>query len=224
MDDVDLRELFDLIKSKIFFIVILTNIVIICGTLYIKFLRVPEYKSSSTIVLSSNSSDTTTITSSDVTLNKNLVSTYSQIAKSRSVLETVIDYYHLDMTYEQLSKKITVSQVTDTEIIQIAVTDPDAQLAANITNKIAEVFANQVSDIYNMKNIKILDVAIKTTKPYNIDYIKQFFLSLAVGLGLSLVIVFMFYFFDNTIKTIEQVEAKLELPILGRIPLQKGKK
>ena len=189
-----------------------------------KFLRVPEYKSSSTIVLSSNSSDTTTITSSDVTLNKNLVSTYSQIAKSRSVLETVIDYYHLDMTYEQLSKKITVSQVTDTEIIQIAVTDPDAQLAANITNKIAEVFANQVSDIYNMKNIKILDVAIKTTKPYNIDYIKQFFLSLAVGLGLSLVIVFMFYFFDNTIKTIEQVEAKLELPILGRIPLQKGKK
>ena len=128
------------------------------------------------------------------------------------------------MTYEQLSKKITVTQVSDTEIIQISVVDPDAELASNITNKIAEVFTSEVSNIYNMKNIKILDVAIKASKPYNIDYVKQFFISLAAGLLLSLAIVFMFYFFDNTIKTTEQVETKLGLPILGRVPLQKGKK
>ena len=224
MEDVDLREIFDLVKSKILFIIIFTVTIVLCGILYMNFFKVPEYKSSSTIVLSSNNTDTSTITSSDVLLNKNLVSTYSQIAKSRTVLETVINFYKLNMTYEQLSKKITVTQVSDTEIIQISVVDPDAKLASNITNKIAEVFTSEVSNIYNMKNIKILDVAIKASKPYNIDYVKQFFISLAAGLLLSLAIVFMFYFFDNTIKTIEQVEAKLELPILGRIPLQKGKK
>src|SRR5574344_631525 len=217
MDDVDFREILDVIKDKIFFIVIFTNLVIICGTLYVKYFKVPEYKSSSTIVLSSNSSDTTTITSSDVTLNKNLVSTYSQIAKSRSVLEEVINFYSLDMSYEELSKKITVSQVSDTEIIQISVADGNAEAAANITNKIAEVFTKKVSDIYNMKNIKILDVAIEASKPYNIDYLKQFAISFAAGLVISLSIVFMIYFFDNTIKTTDQVESKLGLPILGRI-------
>jgi len=224
MEDVDIRELLDVIKSKLLFIIILTNVIIICGTAYLKFIKVPEFKSSTTIVLASNSGETSSITTSDVTINKNLVSTYSQIAKSRRVLDPVINSLGLNLSYEELAKKITVSEVGDTEIIQISVVDTDANIAMQITNEMAKSFTEEVSDIYNMKNIKVLDVATTSDKPYNIDYIKQFVISFAIGLGLSLLIVFMIYFFDNTLKTPEQVETKIGLPILGRIPLQKGSK
>jgi capsular polysaccharide biosynthesis protein len=224
MEDVDIRELMDVIKSKLLFIIILTNIVIICGTAYLKFFKTPEYKSSTTIVLASNSGEASTITTSDVTINKNLVSTYSQIAKSRRVLDPVISSLGLNLSYEELAKKITVSEVGDTEIIQISVVDKDASIASLITNQIAKSFTEEVSDIYNMKNVKILDVGTTADKPYNVNYIKQFWVSFAIGLGLSLVIVFSIYFLNNTIKTPEEIETKIGLPILGRIPLQKGSK
>ena len=82
------------------------------------------------------------------------------------------------MTYEQLSKKITVTQVSDTEIIQISVVDPDAKLASNITNKIAEVFANQVSDIYNLDDLNNNIIVNKVIGPQKEEeYTLRFWIS-----------------------------------------------
>lgn len=219
MEEIDLRDFWDLIKSKILLIINCTLVFAICGLVYLAFINVPKYKSTTSIVLASNSSDG--VTTSDLTINKNLVQTYSEIVRSRKVIEKAINDLGLDVTYSTLVKNVSVSSVSNTEIIKISVSDINANNATKITNSIAEVFIDEVSGLYNMTNVKVLDSASTPVNPYNVNYVKTIGISVIAGLIFSFVIIFLIYYFDNTIKSPEQVESKIGLPILGRIPLYK---
>lgn len=222
MEEIDLKELFLFVKSKLGLLITITAGVCLIGCIYGLFIQKPMYRSYTTVILSSNDS---TITQSDVTLNKNLVNTYAEIVKSRRVLDQVINDLNLDMTYEQLSGKISVSSVNNTEIIKISVNDGDAIKAKNIANVTANYFASEVVDLMGMNNVDILDEAIETDKPYNINVTKQIIIYFMVGLILSAGILFVIFYFDRSVKSIEQVEQKIKLPILGGVQdLNKGGK
>lgn len=214
MEEIDLRELFQFIKSKIGMIISITATVCIIGCIYGLFIQKPMYKSYTTVIL--NSSDST-LTQSDLTLNKNLVDTYAEVVKSRKVLEQVIKELNLDMSYEQLASKITVSSLKNTEIIKVTVATDNAKESKEIANSTAKYFTEIVQDLYNMNNVDVLDEAIIANSPYNINVLKQSIIYFAVGLVLALGIVFLIYYFDRTIKSIEQVEQKIKLPILGSV-------
>ena len=81
------------------------------GCLYSIFFQKPMYNSYTTVILSSAE---TTITTNDITLNKNLVDTYAEIVKSKRVLNQVIATLDLDVKYEALAESIGVSAVNDT--------------------------------------------------------------------------------------------------------------
>ena len=214
MEEIDLKELFIFIKTKISLLIIITTTVCLIGCVYGLFIQKPMYKSDTTVILSSNDS---TITQSDVTLNKNLVATYTEIVKSRRVLEQVIEELDLDISYESLSRKISVSAVNNTEIIRITVNDKDGIKAKNIANITANYFTGEVVDLMGMNNVKILDEAIESDEPYNINIPKQIIIYFMIGLVLAVGILFVIYYFDRTIKSIEQVEQKIKLPILGGV-------
>ena len=226
MEELDLKELFDYLKDKLSYIILGTVVVCLLGALYALILQKPIYKSSTTLVLasaSSNENNTTGITQNDVMLNQKLVLTYQEIVKSRKVLSQVINDLKLETTVEDLADKISVTSITDTEIIKISVTDGDPKLAKQIANDVAKVFSGEVVDIYNVRNVSILDVANLPNTPDNINIPKQLIIYGMIGFILSFGIVFALYYFDNSIKSTEQVEEKIGLPILGSVPM-KGKR
>ncbi len=225
MEEIDLKELFDFLKSKLYILMLIILTIVTLGCIYSFNIKTPVYKSSATIVLAtSDNKDGTEITQNDVSLNQKLVSTYSEIVKSRKVLSSVIASMNLDYTYEQLHKMVSVEAVTNTEIIKVSVTDENALKAQQITNNISAEFAKEITDIYNVKNVKILDYANYSNSPSNVNYIKELIIYILGGTVVGISILFLIFYFDNTIKTVEQVEAKLGLPILGRIPLYSNKK
>lgn len=219
MEEIDLKELFEFLKGKIALIISITAVACIIGCCYALFIQKPKYQSYTTIILGSSDSTAQTggITQNEVTLNKNLVDTYAEVVKSRRVLDQVITELQLDTTYENLSSKISVSAVNDTEIIKISVSDKDAVRAKNIANVTANYFTKEVVVLYNMNNVNVLDEAIVSNKPYNINFIKQIAIYLIIGLVLSFGIAFIIFYFDRTIKSKEQVEQKIKLPILGTV-------
>ena len=180
------------------------------------------YNSYTKVILSGE----TTITQSDIVLNQNLVDTYAEVVKSRRVLDQVIKKLDLDLTYEELSNEISVTAVSNTEIIQINVKDKDPVMAKNIANVTASYFTKEVLDLYKMNNVNILDEAILNKKPYNINIPKQLLIYILAGITIACGIVFIIYYFDRTIKSSEQVEQKLHLPILGSVQefSKKGRK
>jgi len=216
METIDIKEMLDYFKSKISVIILMVALVGIIGGLYCFLIQKPEYKSSTTILLTTDNS-TGVITYNDLNVNKNLVSTYSQIVKSKRVLNQVIEDLELDLTYNELTKKVDVSAVSDTELIRITVTDRDKVLAKKIANKTAKVFSDEIPEIYNVSNVSILDTAEIAKAPSNINIPKQSMIFILVGLVLGCGLVFMVYYFDRSIKSSEQIETKVGLPILGTI-------
>lgn len=217
METIDIKEMLDYFKSKLSIIILITAIVGIIGCLYGAFIQVPKYQSSSTILLIGGSSNESSLTYNDVSLNKNLVGTYSEIVKSKRVLNQVIDNLNLDYNYGKLYGMINVSSVSNTELIKITVTDPDRKKAMEITNETANVFAKEIPELYNISNVNILDEAEEATSPSNVNVLKQSIIFIMVGLVLGLGVVFLIYYFDRTIKSSEQVEIKLGLPVLGTV-------
>ena len=225
--EIDLQRVLNSFKQKIVLIAFIAFLTCVFVSCYVLFLEKPYYKSTSTLVLtgistSNNSSDG--ITTSDLTINSELVNTYQEIIKSKKVLNQVIDKLELEMTPDDLAKIIKVSAVNDTEIISITVTNRNPKTATMIANEVANIFSEEVVKIYNIENITTLDSAEIPTKPANMSFLHQFGIAFVCGLALGSIITFLLAYFDTTIKTVEQIEEVTKLPILGRIPNYNSKK
>mgnify|MGYP004456772479 FL=1 len=222
METIDLKDMFSYFKSKISIIILFIVVVGIMGCLYGLFIQKPVYKSSTSIVLISESQTGATLTYNDVSLNQNLVSTYSEIIKSRRVLNQVIDNLSLDYSYSNLSNNVEVSSVTGTQIIKISVSDRNNKTAMKIADEIAKVFSKEIPELYNISNVNILDYAEAASNAYNVNFIKQSIIYLLVGLVLGLGITFVMYYFDRSVKNISQVEEKIKLPVLATVREYRG--
>ena len=216
MEEIDLRELFDYFNTKVMTIIMIIILIVIAGNVYTILTRKPMYKSDTTIVLVSEANTQNNFT--DLQMNKNLVDTYSEIIKSRKVLNPVIKNLKLKYSYNELKEKVSVSPVTNTEIIRVSVSDRNPKKAKEIANEIGNVFTEKIQKIYNLNNVSIVDKAIKAKSPYNINYIKDNVIYLAIGLVLSCGLVFIKFYFDTTIKTSEEIENKLGLTVVGIVP------
>ena len=223
--EIDVRELLKFFISKIKIIILCTFIFAIIGIIYINFIIVPKYHSSTTLILVSNdNSQNSTMLQSEVTLNKNLVTTYSEIVKSRTVLTKVIDKLNLDVDVSDLSNQITVTSVENTEIIKIEVNDKSAKKAQKIAETTADVFKDEVQKIYNLTNVSVVDKAYLAEKPYNINPVKQLLIFACSGIVIGSFIVFLIFYFDTSIKSSEEVEEKLGLPVIGKVVLVETKR
>ena len=85
-------------------------------------------------------------TSNDLSLNSKLVSTYSEIIKSRSVANTVIDSLKLNMSESEFIRNIKVESKSNTEVLLITVSNQDPNVAASIANALSEAFAAKVKE------------------------------------------------------------------------------
>ncbi len=221
MEEIDIKELlYEFLKNKLF-IIILLFIGICFGFVYSKFLVKPMYKSNTTIVLSKSLTENDVsgaITTSDITMNQKLVSTYSEIMKSRSVVREVIDRLGLDISQDELISKISVKSKQDTELLEISVTYNNPVIAANIANTLGEVFTEKVKDVYNIENVSIIDVAEISDAPYNVNITKTVVIFAVVSLFIAFVTIFIKVYFNNTVKTEEEISKLLGLPVLAVIP------
>ena len=123
MEEVNIKEFLSFIKEKLFFIIIIVLIGLSAVLTYDLFIKVPKYSTYTSIALVKSDNNTTTLTQSDVMLNKNLINTYTEIVKSKKVLKQVKKELGLKSSINDIAKEVSVSSVNDTEIIKIAVED-----------------------------------------------------------------------------------------------------
>lgn len=221
MEELDLKELLLLFWNKKVKILLIIGIFIAIGIIYTIGFVTPMYTSSTTLVLatSDTSSSSDTITASDITLNSNLVSTYSELAKSKNVVRQVITNLGIDIKEEDLRENIEVSSVKNTELIEISVTNEYALNASKIANEIAKVFSEKVTEIYNINNVHVVDEAEIEEEPSNVNHTKDILMFTFIGLVVAILYVLVLNMLDTTIKTAEEVERQFKVPVLASIPL-----
>ena len=221
MEEINIKELFAYIKKYLFIIIIVAVVLVAEIIFYDKKIKTPLYKASTTVVLTQTGDAASTgnsiITQNDININQKLVSTYTEIVKSKLVLEQVIEDLNLKESYGGLYGKVSVQAVTNTEILRISVEHKDKDLTAEIANKIATVFSKEVGKIYKLNNISIIDKAQVPTSVSNNTLKRDVVLAFAIGIFLSIAVIFVIYYFDDTIKLTEDIEEKMGMPLVGRV-------
>lgn len=223
MEEFNILEFLKYYWNKIIFVIIFTILGLVISIIYTAKIQVPVYEAKTSLVLVNNSQENTTITQTDITINKNLVSTYREIIQSRRILSKVISNLNLDIAYDDLKDNVKVSTKEDTEIINIFVYNEKSSLAKRIANEIAKVFEAEITTIYNIENVSIIDEATTDSSPYNVHVLKQFILGTGAGFLISSLLIAVLYYFDDTIKSEEEIEKEFKLPILGSVPKYKEK-
>ena len=227
-EEIDLIDLLQTFWKKIFWIILAVVFDAFIGLIYTRFIVVPKYSSNVTLILAKASNNVTTsstlldseeaITQSDITLNQKLISTYAEIMKSRRVCDEIKANLNLEMNYDVLKEAISVASVKDTDVIKVTVTTKDANLSQKIVTELVNSFTNEVDRIYNIQNVRILDVAQVDTEPVNISYPKNIVIFALVAGVLVCGIIFLQYYFDNSIKSSDTVTKVSGLPVLATIP------
>src|SRR5699024_10614503 len=93
----------------------------------------------------------------DLQLGTELAKDYEILIKSTPVLEEVIDNLGLDMDKNTLKQSITVTNPTDTRILDISVTNTDPAAAKEIVDQVAQVSSEFVGDKMEVVPPKIIE-------------------------------------------------------------------
>lgn len=229
MEELDLREIIDLFwKNKIQIILIILAFVVI-GAVYTMYFVTPVFTPSTTLLLATEQSagkEDLSITTTDVTLNSKLISTYSELIKSKKVLRKVKDNLGIDISENTLKGRISVKAVSDTEFIRISVSDEDSETATRIANETAKVFAEEVSEYYKINNVHVVDVAEVEEEPSNVNHIKDILIFAAIGAVLAAIVTVLENMLDTSIQSVDDIEKLCSIVVLASIPFDstEGKK
>lgn len=223
MEEIDLKELLLMFWKRKAEIILIIAIFIVIGFIYTSVFTKPMYTSSTTLVLAGINDEAnegeTSITTTDLTLNSKLVSTYSHLVKRNKVVRQVISNLGIDISEETLRNNISVSSVSDTELIRITVTTDNPQYSADIANETAKVFTDEVAEIYNINNVHVVDTAEESQTPSNINHKKDVVMFVAIGVVVAIAYVIIVNMLDTTVKTEEEIESLVKLPVLASIPM-----
>lgn len=218
MLEINIKDLLRLILRKWWIFAICILVFGSAAYIWTNYFIVPIYSSSTTLYVGKNA-ESEGIQTSDLSLGSNLIHDYRELARSKLVAREVIEEMGLrNVSPASLAGKIVVSQKNESRVIQLSVNDTNPQMAMELTNKVAEVLQKKIIEIMQIENVQIIDRAELQPYPvspnHRLNYTIGIILGLIVGMGMILLIIY----FDNTVKTPEDVKKHLDLPVIGTIP------
>lgn len=216
---IDLREYLSIIKKKWFIMAILCVVCVAASTVYSFFIAKPVYQAETTLIVKTEKTEGTNSLSNDqVMVSQKLALTYGEIIKSRKVLDEVIKNLDLKESNGSLASKISVSTLTDTQIIKVSVQDTNKSNAAKIANEIPKVFAKEAIRIADANGVEVIDKAQTPVNPVSPNKKMNILIAGVLGVMIGLFIIFIIEFLNTKIKTPQDIEKELGLPLLGVIP------
>ena len=161
--EIDLLELAKKLKKHLFSILCLAVIFAALSYAASVFIITPKYEATTTMIVSNSKNEDNNqngdVELSQINANRALVSTYSEIVKSKGVADKVINNLKLDTDYEEFSQKVSIEPVKDTQIISVKVVDTVPERAMDIANATSMVFKDSITKIMKVDNVQILDKA-----------------------------------------------------------------
>ncbi len=143
--EIELRWVFEVVRRwwwLIFSMALLATVVAFAVTAWMP----PVYEASAKLLISP-ARNSTASQYTDLMASEQLALTYSQMLKDRSVLAAVKEQLSLEQSVGKLGDQIQAESIRDTQLIQLTVSDSNADQAALIANTLAQVFKARVESL-----------------------------------------------------------------------------
>ena len=216
---ISISEIIDAVKKRWKIIALTTVLATLVSGIFSFFVISPTYEASTKIFIGKEGAESEGYNSSDVSMYQNLIKTYSELIKTKDLVNKAIDNSQYDLSVNNVLNGITVNTLTGTQILQISYQSKTPSIAKNILESITNEFITKAEELVPNGNVKILESVelpknpVAPNKTMNIAI--AFILGMMVGFG----IVFLLEYLDNTYKNKEQLEKDLDIPVLGVIPM-----
>lgn len=219
-ETIDLREYFFILKKKLWIIV---TSALVCGLisgLVSFFALTPIYQANTSLIVNKEVGNKVTemTTTDDLNYVQKLAITYGEIIKSRAVITPTIEKLDLNMTYEELASAVSVTNVSDTQIIKISVQHENPKIAMKICNTIPSIFSEEVQRIVKASGVEVIDKAILPTNPIKPNKKMNVLIAMVLGAMVSVFIIFLIEALNTKIKEPKDIEEKLGIPVFGVVP------
>ena len=216
-DTIDLLELFMGLLAHWTLIAATAVVGAVLMALYTFFLVTPMYKATATIyVVSRNDS---VLNFSDLQVGSELTSDYIKVFEMWEVHEKVISNLDLDYTYTDMASMLSVTNTSDTRMLDITVTNPDPEEAAAIANEDADVGAKYISEKMKTDEPTLMSSARVPENPFSPNKSKNILLGFVVGFVLACAVVVLRTMLDDTYKSADDIRKYAGLVVLASIPL-----
>lgn len=222
----ELQDYFKIILKRKWIIIAITLVTTLFSTGITLFVLDKSYTADIAVIIGQDpqlKQPTSTQNMNDIMMYKQMVKTYGQFAKSRKVLNDVISKLSLDINVEVLDKIVTATPKNDTEFLTISVKHKSPEMAKKIANQMALSLKNITNEVKKVDNVQILDEAQLPTSPSSPKTLMNIAIAFVLGLMISLGLVFLMDYLDVTVKSEEDIEKLIGVPVLGTIPLMKEK-
>lgn len=204
---------------------LITALLLLGGTAGMLSAQLPERKYEAEVkmyIKSIDRADDRALSMSDFTLSEYLVQQYSQIISSRTVLSAIMDGVRQknvkDITEEELTAMIRIDSNEQSNIFTIRAIHPDPYVAAAVADATADQFSIQLNIITNSETVGTLDEAEVPELPMpDRKAIKTLFGMIAGGM-IALAVIWIKEYFRTAVRTEEEIEKILGLPLMGIIP------
>ncbi|MFD2044548.1 YveK family protein [Ornithinibacillus salinisoli] len=219
-ETISLKEIFDVLKKRIGLIIGLIVVAALISSVISYFVLTPTYQSSSQFIVNQQQQDPNAQYSvNDVRYNVELINTYNEIIRSPRILDLVIEELNLSLSSSHLQEKVQVSSPDSSQVVTVKATDIDPELATDIANMTVQVFQEELPSLMNVDNVQVLSPAVTAADPSPVSPNKTLNIAIAIVLGgmVGVGLAFLLEYLDNTVKTEDDIEKHLDVPVLGII-------
>lgn len=206
--EINLRELFLVIKRRFWVIAVVTVLAGIVGVMQNNTPSTPLYQSSSRIIIGADEESRKTL---------------QVIVKDSTILDKVVKKLDLNKPVEVLAGQITVASIESSQVVSISVVDTDPILAAKIADATAQVFKDEVPNIIGQDYIRLLSKAKVDPSPINQKNNNKLFIAIIGGIVVGIGLAFLFESMDDKIRSEREIESLFGVPVLGRVSKMNNK-
>lgn len=219
--EIDIRELLFEFKKRLWLIIASLILGVMVVGAYSTFIVTPQYRSEAKLYVLSK--ETTLTSLADLQIGSQLTQDYKVLVGSRPVLQGVIDHMGLNLNYKELLKKLTIDNPQNTRILTLTVEDPDPYMAKAIVDDLAETASDYIGEIMEMIPPKLIEDGVVATEMASPNIAKNALIGGLVFMLLVCGLLTVRVVTNDTIKTEEDVNKYLNLPVLAVIPKKSDK-
>ena len=222
--EISLGEILKIILSKALFIIVAGILAAALTFGYTAMFVTPLYRSSTTMYVFTNpeSPNKGAISNSEIAGAEVLANTFKYAIKESAVLEEIKEdlkkEYSIDISTAKISSMTDVSVVSDTSILKIYVSSPDAELAYRVADTYYRILPSLMKNTFKIGELSPIGKAVKATSPYTPNRVKNSVIGGVIGLFIAALFFVIRAVSDNTIYSEREIETFSSCPIVGDIP------
>ena len=182
----------------------------------------PVYEAAATLIVTVRGSNSDPLQGLIPDQRDSLVKTFQELLLKRPVLESVIADLGLSVDADTLVKRLSITQVRDTQILKLTAQDSSSEMAAAIANGTVEAFNRQAGALLaNRAGLSVVEPATPPSQPKNSSS-RILVIALLAGALLGAGVALAFEYVDTTVRSRQDVTLLTDLTIVAEIPYLKG--